>query len=62
MILLLLSFIIIKDIDECSDDSLNDCPPETTHCVNSFGNYSCNCKPGFQGQGSDCKGKTLTMS
>lgn len=40
---------------------MNDCPPETTQCVNSFSNYSCECRPGFQGQGSDCKGNTLTM-
>lgn len=53
--------LICKDIDECADESLNDCPPETTHCVNSFGNYSCECKPGFQGQGSHCKGNTLTI-
>lgn len=51
--------LICKDIDECADESLNDCPPETTHCVNSFGNYSCECRPGFQGQGSDCKGNKL---
>lgn len=51
--------LICKDIDECADESLNDCSPETTHCVNSFGNYSCGCRPGFQGQGSDCNGNKL---
>lgn len=51
--------LICKDIDECADESLNDCPPETTHCVNSFGNYSCACRPGFQGQGLDCNGNKL---
>ncbi|XP_038884307.1 wall-associated receptor kinase 2-like [Benincasa hispida] len=37
-----------QDIDECKDESLNDCSFE---CVNRIGNYTCNCPKGFKGDG-----------
>ena len=41
------------DIDECV--SLNEtCLDENTHCVNSVGNFSCQCDPGFTGNGYNC--------
>ncbi|XP_065942276.1 uncharacterized protein [Magallana gigas] len=43
-----------KDIDECSDITLNSCPDDT-NCQNLYGNYTCNCKPGFQKNDSDCE-------
>lgn len=36
------------DIDECKDESLNECKYE---CVNTIGNYTCNCPKDFKGDG-----------
>ena len=36
------------DIDECEDESLNDCRFE---CVNTIGNYTCNCPKDSKGDG-----------
>ncbi|XP_078333705.1 uncharacterized protein LOC111101935 [Crassostrea virginica] len=44
-----------EDIDECSDLSLNDCPPSTSLCRNSYGNYSCECSAGFQMKNGACE-------
>ncbi|XP_061182283.1 mucin-like protein [Saccostrea echinata] len=43
-----------EDIDECSDDSLYNCP-ENTRCENLYGNYTCSCMKGFQSKDSVCK-------
>ena len=48
---------IISDIDECSDLSLNDCPPSTSFCRNAYGNYSCECLAGFQMRNGACEGR-----
>lgn len=48
---------IISDIDECSDLSLNDCPPSTSFCRNAYGNYSCECVTGFQMRNGACEGR-----
>ena len=46
------------DIDECV--SLNEtCLDENTHCVNSVGNFSCQCDPGFTGDGYNCSGQLI---
>ncbi|KAE8647199.1 hypothetical protein Csa_019019 [Cucumis sativus] len=37
-----------QDIDECEDESLNDCRFE---CVNTIGNYTCNCPKDSKGDG-----------
>ena len=39
------------DINECSTEQ-----PCSVHaeCVNSIGSYSCNCYPGFEGNGETC--------
>lgn len=39
------------DIDECSDP--NACH-SAAECSNSFGNYSCQCKTGYAGDGKNC--------
>nr|XP_022290316.1 uncharacterized protein LOC111101946 isoform X2 [Crassostrea virginica]XP_022290324.1 uncharacterized protein LOC111101946 isoform X2 [Crassostrea virginica] len=44
-----------EDIDECSDLSLNDCPPSTSFCRNAYGNYSCECLAGFQMRNGACE-------
>ena len=36
--------LIIIDIDECEDSSMNDCVPEAT-CLNTAGNFVCMCPP-----------------
>lgn len=43
------------DINECSNSTLNDCHVYAT-CINSVGNYSCECMQGFDGDGLDCQG------
>ena len=46
---------INADIDECV--SLTEtCFDENAHCVNSPGNFSCQCDPGFTGDGYNCTG------
>ena len=39
-----------SDIDECSSRSLNGCGPGAT-CVNRVPGYTCECPPGFRGDG-----------
>lgn len=38
------------DIDECRDNSFNDCDAEAD-CINTPGTYSCECRKGFHGTG-----------
>ncbi|KAK3105571.1 hypothetical protein FSP39_000840 [Pinctada imbricata] len=42
-----------KDIDECSNPSLNDCDPNA-RCINLDGSYECRCQRGFRGDGKEC--------
>jgi hypothetical protein len=39
------------DIDECS--GINDCHPDAI-CTDTMGSYTCECKPGFNGDGRSC--------
>ena len=41
------------DIDECLNVT---CSGENSECVNTEGNYSCQCEPGFTGDGYNCTG------
>jgi len=40
------------DIDECSTGT-NDCDVNAI-CTNTIGSYSCKCKPGYIGNGTEC--------
>lgn len=44
----------LTDVDECVDDP---CPP-MSHCVNAFGTYVCQCKPGYRKSNGLCEGKS----
>ena len=41
------------DLNECADDSTNDCHAQAT-CSNTIGSYTCACKTGFVGNGTNC--------
>ncbi|XP_060578338.1 fibrillin-1-like [Ruditapes philippinarum] len=43
---------VCEDINECSDDSLNDCDQL---CTNTEGSYSCSCQRGFAFDDASCK-------
>ena len=47
---------IISDVNECNDGS-HECSPNAT-CTNEMGNYTCDCKDGFSGNGFSCQGRT----
>ena len=49
-------FLLPPEIDECKDGS-HDCHINA-NCTNIPGSYNCTCRPGYQGNGSICKGKT----
>lgn len=43
------------DIDDCSNDTLNDCS-DNSACENIPGSYQCHCNYGFTGNGINCTG------
>ena len=43
------------DIDECFNGTDN-CSSSAL-CINTVGNYTCDCLPGFTGDGLNCTGK-----
>ena len=47
--------LICLDIDECEEGSDN-CDGHAT-CTNTPGHFECDCNNGFEGDGTDCKGK-----
>ena len=55
-----LSVYSLADIDECADKTDN-CDNNGV-CVNTNGSYYCDdCKPGFTGEGTSCRGKIATF-
>ena len=47
-----------SDIDECSNDTLNNCHDNAT-CTDTVGSFECSCEEGFTGDGVNCTGKSL---
>ena len=52
------SFLV--DIDECEQESLNECDVNA-NCSNTVGSYSCFCLSGFEGNGFNCSGVSLSV-
>ena len=48
---------MISDIDECAGEAHN-CSSNAV-CNNTKGSYNCTCKPGYEGDGNNCKGKLV---
>lgn len=53
-------FLVITDVDECVVNGI-ECPGDGV-CINSPGSYSCQCAPGFQGNGTHCEGKKMKIN
>ena len=47
---------MFSDINEC-DRKTDNCDGATETCVNTKGNFTCNCKPGYEKDGDVCAGK-----
>lgn len=47
------SLICFTDIDECTE-SLHNCS-SYAFCNNTEGSYNCTCKPGYTGNGRECR-------
>lgn len=52
--LLILSNLILLDIDECRRKTA-DCHPNA-YCINKVGSFDCYCAPGYTGNGRKCTG------
>ena len=52
--------IALIDIDECGEAGLNNCDVNAT-CKNTAPGFSCACKPGYTGNGTDCTGNYYLM-
>ena len=53
----IIPFLLFTDINECNDTldmNLNTCDGNAT-CTDSFGGFSCECNPGFMGNGTSCE-------
>ena len=46
----------ISDVDECTIDS-HSCDTRA-ECINTPGNFTCECQSGYAGDGMTCNGKT----
>ena len=49
------------DVNECKNDSDNDCDEFNGNCTNTIGSYICSCKPGYSGNGIICIGLLLLV-
>lgn len=49
-------YSLYKDIDECTSQT-HDCSPNG-ECTNLDGSFSCECQPGFTGDGKTCAGSS----
>ena len=57
--LLILDNYLHADINECTLD-LDICGPNKT-CIDTIGNFSCICSPGYTGNGEQCISKFLLL-
>ncbi|XP_019645326.1 PREDICTED: uncharacterized protein LOC109486081 [Branchiostoma belcheri] len=48
------TFVRCQDIDECAE-GMNDCHPTLATCTNTLGNFTCQCRPGYEGDGITCE-------
>ena len=53
---LYLLHVDVSDIDECSEESSNECDANAD-CKNTEGSYSCRCREDYFGDGKICSGK-----
>ena len=53
---LIFAYCISLDINECLDISQYTCDVNAV-CVNTIGNYTCQCNDGYMGNGKVCSGK-----
>ena len=53
-------YSLFLDIDECEHESLNECDVNA-NCSNTVGSYSCFCLSGFEGNGFNCSGVSLSV-
>ena len=54
-------WMCLTDVDEC-ENGTNDCDPVFGTCENTVGSYTCQCEPGFTGDGKSCSGKVIPDS
>ena len=45
-----------SDVDECQNDTLNDCD-DNADCFDTEGSFTCTCRDGYSGTGVQCQGK-----
>ena len=48
---------VLSAFDPCLYNSTNECDSTNGFCINRNGDYNCECKPGFFGNGRSCQGK-----
>ena len=50
--------LLLSDIDECSNSSLNDCGHI---CINTFGSFMCQCRDGYALTNNTCVGELVRV-
>ena len=50
--------LYLTDLDECAK---NDTCAANEVCVNTVGNYTCSCAPGYRGEAGSCQGSCLSF-
>ena len=50
---------LISDVDECTIDS-HSCDSHA-ECINTPGNFTCECQSGYAGDGMICNGKVVAV-
>ena len=58
---ILIIVVYISDVDECQNDTLNDCDVNAD-CFDTEGSFNCTCRAGYTGTGIQCQGKQFTAS